>query len=362
MAPHRVDRRARRSRATGAISTLLISAVLLAATPAEAAPPPSNSADAVRQLHEVADQAEIRTEEWKAAREALAGKQQELAASDADAARAAAAAADARADQQRYRGTVDTLAAVSFQGGSLNQLSAFVLSKSPQDFLDRASALDLLARNGNAAIAGLTRAVAATSVEEQRTATAKDHASRAAAAATRLTAETAARADDMSRQVDAAKAALAALTAADRARLAASDPPATHQPKQPGSGGLTGPLPPVSGAAAVALRAALNKIGSSYVWGAKGPDTFDCSGLAYWAYRQAGVAIGGSTSTQTSNGFAVSRSGIQPGDLVFFYSPVHHVGIAVDGNRVVHAPDFGQTVKISAIDAMPFNSARRVTG
>lgn len=363
MAPHRVQR----AISGAVISTLAVVAVGLASAPAGADPlPPQNTSDALTHLRDVSNQAEILTEQWKSAQEALDGKRQELAQATRGADQAKAAADEARAQQRQYQGKVDTLADVSFQGGRLNQLSAFLVSTSPQDFLDRASALDVLARNNNAAIGGLSAAVAKTGAEETRTKDAQGRARQAADDANRLAGDVAQRAQDMGRQVDAAKAALAALTQADRQKLAGPGPPSeAHPPKQgPGGGGpaTQEPTPPASGAGAVALRAALGKIGSSYVWGAKGPSTFDCSGLVYWAYQQAGIAIGGSTSTQVSNGISVSRSNIQPGDLVFFYSPVHHVGIAVDGNRVVHAPDFGQTVKISPIDAMPFDSARRVTG
>lgn len=354
MAPHRPTR----VLPPVLINALVLAAVGLAAAPALADPaPPQNTSAALKQLQDVSSQAEIVTEQWKSAQEAQAGKQRELTAAEQDAARASTAADQARAEQQRYRGTVDTLASATYQGASLTELSAFLASSSPQDFLDRASALDLVARNTNTAVAGLTAAVAKTGAEEQRTTTARGQAQAAAADAARLAGDVAARAAAMGRKVDAAKAALAALTAADKARLA--DPGPASPPSS-----SAGPVLPVpsSGVGAAAVRAALSKIGSPYVWGAKGPSSFDCSGLAYWAYQQAGVAIGGSTSSQIFNGVGVSRSAIAPGDLVFFYSPVHHVGIAVDGNHVVHAPDFGQTVKISPIDAMPFNSARRVTG
>jgi cell wall-associated NlpC family hydrolase len=101
------------------------------------------------------------------------------------------------------------------------------------------------------------------------------------------------------------------------------------------------------GRAARAVRAALNKLGRPYVWGAAGPDRFDCSGLVQWAYAQAGVRLHRTTYEQIHDGVPVSRSDVRPGDLVFPHTG--HVQLAIGGGMVVEAPQPGSTVRISRI-------------
>lgn len=110
-------------------------------------------------------------------------------------------------------------------------------------------------------------------------------------------------------------------------------------------GGLR--LPSPSSRAGIAVRAALSKLGRPYVWGATGPNQFDCSGLVQWAYRQAGVPLDRTTYGQINDGVAVPRSQIRPGDLVFPHSG--HVQMAIGNGMVVEAPHAGATVRISPL-------------
>lgn len=97
--------------------------------------------------------------------------------------------------------------------------------------------------------------------------------------------------------------------------------------------------------AARAVRAALSKIGRPYVWGAGGPDRFDCSGLVQWAYGQVGVRLHRTTYEQIHDGIPVARSQVRPGDLVFPHTG--HVQMAIGNGLVVEAPQPGATVQIS---------------
>jgi peptidoglycan DL-endopeptidase CwlO len=112
--------------------------------------------------------------------------------------------------------------------------------------------------------------------------------------------------------------------------------------------------------AAAAVAYAYSKLGSPYVWGATGPDAFDCSGLAQAAYRSAGVSIPRTTYAQIDAGRRVARSELQPGDLVFFYSGISHVGIYIGNGQMIHAPNPSAPVRIAPIDEMPFAGATRV--
>lgn len=104
-------------------------------------------------------------------------------------------------------------------------------------------------------------------------------------------------------------------------------------------------VPAPGSRAEIAVRAALSRLGMPYVWGATGPDRFDCSGLVQWAYRQAGISLDRTTYDQIHDGFAVPRTHVQPGDLVFPHAG--HVQMAIGNGMVVEAPHAGANVRIS---------------
>ncbi|HEX2073823.1 MAG TPA: NlpC/P60 family protein [Geodermatophilus sp.] len=113
-------------------------------------------------------------------------------------------------------------------------------------------------------------------------------------------------------------------------------------------------------AAQIAVETALAQVGDPYKWGGSGPNAFDCSGLTSFAYKAAGKAIPRTSRAQAGFGTPVSKANLQPGDLVFFYSPVSHVGLYIGNGKMVHSSTYGQPVKVTNIDSMPgYNSARR---
>jgi cell wall-associated NlpC family hydrolase len=116
--------------------------------------------------------------------------------------------------------------------------------------------------------------------------------------------------------------------------------------------------PAVSGGSA--MNRALSKVGSPYRWGATGPNAFDCSGLVTWAYKSSGVSLPRTSQAMSRVGAPVSRTELRPGDLVFFYRPVSHVGIYVGDGKIVHASSRKNPVKVSDMSRMRYNSARRV--
>ncbi|MDV6278822.1 C40 family peptidase [Rhodococcus erythropolis] len=107
-----------------------------------------------------------------------------------------------------------------------------------------------------------------------------------------------------------------------------------------------------------ALTYAEGKLGAPYVWGASGPDTFDCSGLMQWAYQQVGIDIPRTSQAQETSGERVALDALQPGDLVFF-SNGEHVGMYTGDGTVIHAPTSGDHVKFTPVSAMTANTARR---
>ncbi|MGW4327225.1 C40 family peptidase [Nocardia sp. NPDC004573] len=133
-------------------------------------------------------------------------------------------------------------------------------------------------------------------------------------------------------------------------------PPGVPGLELPGPAPLPFVAPKSSGD--IALDAALSKVGSPYVYGAAGPNAFDCSGLVQWSYRQAGVELPRTSGAQLAAGSPVSLDDLRPGDLVSFYGGGHSGLYAGDGN-VVHASTSGQPVKVAPISSMPVAGARR---
>jgi cell wall-associated NlpC family hydrolase len=125
-------------------------------------------------------------------------------------------------------------------------------------------------------------------------------------------------------------------------------------------GGTTVPSSvPASGRAAAAVQYAMAQVGDAYVYGAAGPSAFDCSGLTMMAWAQAGVALPHSSSAQYSSGARVSSSDLQPGDLVFYYSPISHVGMYIGNGLIVHAANPSSGVRVAELYSMPYVGAVR---
>ena len=109
-----------------------------------------------------------------------------------------------------------------------------------------------------------------------------------------------------------------------------------------------------------AMQQALGKVGSKYRYGASGPNAFDCSGLVSWAFKNSGKSLPRTSKAMSRVGTPVSKSALQPGDLVFFYGGPSHVGIYVGNGKIVHASNPRHPVRVADMKSMPFHSARRV--
>jgi peptidoglycan DL-endopeptidase CwlO len=155
-----------------------------------------------------------------------------------------------------------------------------------------------------------------------------------------------AQAREQAREEAARRAALEAAAAAspDPAPAAAAATPTAHASNP---------------SAQVAVDAALSQVGKPYQWGAAGPDAYDCSGLTMWAWAQAGVSLPHNSSMQYAATARVSQSDAQPGDLLFFGSPIHHVGMYVGGGQMVEAPYSGQSVRVVSSARSDFVGAGR---
>jgi cell wall-associated NlpC family hydrolase len=119
-------------------------------------------------------------------------------------------------------------------------------------------------------------------------------------------------------------------------------------------------LPEATNVGTTALRAALTQRGKPYVWGAAGPDSYDCSGLVLWAFAQEGISLPHYTGDQWNSGMHVSRADLEPGDLVFFFADISHVGIYIGNGLMVDAPSTGQVVQVQPVFWDSFVGAVRI--
>ncbi|RJQ88106.1 C40 family peptidase [Amycolatopsis panacis] len=343
---------------SGALAAASVIAVVTVAQPTAASaapipalqtPPESGGSDALAKYRDLSAQAEKANEDLLKAQDDLAAKQKDLDKADGDVTTAHSSAATAAADEAKFKVDVDKFAGASFLSGvQMNKLSALLAGSSTQDFLDRSAALDQIAAEKDAALQRLAGAVKQAKDAETLAADAAKRATAARDAAKKLADDITAKKKTLQDQLDQLKNTKPALSAADK----------TLQGDQGGEAPANIKAP--SAAAQVALQAALSKLGSAYVWGATGPSTFDCSGLMQWAYKQAGITLPRSSSAQSTFGTPIPKDQLQPGDLVFYYTPVSHVGMVVSEGKMVHAPTSGDVVKISPLQSQ-YVGARRVT-
>ena len=119
-------------------------------------------------------------------------------------------------------------------------------------------------------------------------------------------------------------------------------------------------IPTANTVGAQALQAAISRLGYPYIWGAAGPTSFDCSGLVMWAYQQVGISLPHFTVSQYNSGVHVSRNDLEPGDLVFFFPNISHVGMYIGNGMMIDAPNFGEDVKVQPIYWNEFVGAVRI--
>lgn len=157
-----------------------------------------------------------------------------------------------------------------------------------------------------------------------------------------------------------AKGELGTLVAAEQARRDAADRARTSSAMRASRSRSFGPPPPVGKGASFAVNAAMAQLGKPYQWGGSGPDTFDCSGLTMYAWRYGGVGLPHSAAAQYSSTAHISLADIQPGDLLFYGSPISHVGIYVGGGQMINAPHTGDVVRYASINhgGMPVGIGR----
>jgi peptidoglycan DL-endopeptidase CwlO len=163
-------------------------------------------------------------------------------------------------------------------------------------------------------------------------------------------------------RVRAAEAERQRVQAAIEARRAAAAAAASSPKRSAGNGTPRHVPPPPSAGALGAVEQAKSQVGVRYRWGQDDPASgFDCSGLTSWAWARAGVSLPHSSRAQYAALAKVDPEDLQPGDLVFFGSPIHHVGLYIGGGQMVHAPHSGANVRVDTIYRNNLRGGARVT-
>ncbi|MFI6347003.1 NlpC/P60 family protein [Streptomyces sp. NPDC050560] len=311
--------------ALSAVSAVTATAATLVA-PATAAPPerpPGSPAEIGRLYHE----AETATEAYNAVHERVTALGRRVAGARDELARGKQRVNDLR-DQ------IAPLARAEYRSGGVDPALRLLLSSDPDGYLDRAETLGRIGQRRVSELAALRTAQRTLSQREAET-------------------------ERKLRELTASRAALARHKRTVARKIAAVRRLVGHRERQGGGSAAQWPTG-VSGRAAAAVAAARSAIGSPYVWGASGPNAFDCSGLMQWAYAKAGISLPRTSQQQRYAGRSVPLSQARPGDLVAYRQDASHIAMYIGGGMVVHAPHPGARVRTDPVGMLPISSVTRV--
>ena len=307
---------------------------MLSPNPTFAKPSIHHAKATAQQLYHQAEQASERynkaADQLKAARTRLSSLQGDLDRQQA------------KVDQVRKQ--VASSVVSQYQGQALSTTTQAFLSKNPDAFLNQLATVSQFNDQRSQMMADFA-------VQEKQLELRKQAAKRELAQIAKTKEQLAAEKAQIHKKAAAAKALLDRLQAEAAARTAtvsrsASRPPLTNVS--------------VSGSAAAVVSFAEAQLGDAYVYGATGPDAWDCSGLTMGAWAQAGVSLPHNAAAQMSYGTPVSESELQPGDLVFYYQPVSHVGIYIGNGQIVTAENPSVGVVTAPVNSMPYSGAVRI--
>ncbi|WP_457471988.1 NlpC/P60 family protein [Streptomyces sp. TE4109] len=380
MASHRKPRPRVRTTApaVGLTTAALASVTLLSTQSAVAAPGPKPRVEDVqKKVDDLYRQAGTATQQYNQAKEASATQRAKVDALLDDVAERADKLNDARR-------TLGTYAAAQYRNGSIAPSATFFLADDPQSYFDQSQLMDRMTSRQQKAItdfrtqqvkAAKKRSEAVRSLETLTTTQATLRTSKqdvqkklgeARTLLSKLTAEEKARLAEIERKKEAeAKRKAEELAKQQAAAKAEADREAEEAAKEPGggsgtgTGSGTGSDSDATTKAAKVLAFARAQIGKPYVWGATGPASYDCSGLTQAAWKAAGVDIPRTTWDQVKIGTRVATADLRPGDLVFFYDDISHVGIYKGDGMMIHAPKPGANVREESIYYMPIYGSVR---
>ncbi|WP_210438149.1 C40 family peptidase [Nocardioides xinjiangensis] len=305
------------------------------ATPAQADPDIEDVKARVDRLYHEAEAAQERLHDAKLE---LAALRRDLAGLEADQERQ-----DERLDAVRAQ--VSDAVVRQLEGEGISTVGQIVVSEDPGSFLDSLSTMSSFNDLQSSLLADYDIQLEALEIRREAT----DDRTREIA---QLTDQLSTERSTVDEKLADAEELLADLEAEERERLLASRGSARVPSAVQSS-------VPASGRAAAAVQYAMSQVGDAYVYGAMGENAFDCSGLTMRAWAQAGVSLPHSSSAQFGSGPRIAASDLQPGDLVFYYSPISHVGMYIGNGMIVHAANPGTGVAVSGLYSMPYVGAVR---
>ncbi|WP_372729028.1 NlpC/P60 family protein [Nocardioides sp.] len=321
-----------RNRLITALSALALATVvgLVPTTSAQAEPRIDDVKTRVDRLYHEAEQA---SERFNDARIELAELRSDLSSLKAD---------QTRQDErlQRVRAQVQESILRQYEGRNLSVVGQVVVSEDPGAFLAELSTMSAFNDVQSQLLGEFSTERKALQIRREAT---EKRADQVAATERRLAAEQKTIEDKLAE----AKSLLSRLEAEEREAMVSRD--SARVPTDV----------PVSGRAAAAVRYAMAQVGKSYVYGAAGPNSFDCSGLTMMAWAQAGVSLPHSSGAQYSSGPRIAASDLRPGDLVFYYSPISHVGMYIGNGMIVDAANPRSGVRVTGLYSMPYVGAVR---
>ncbi|MFB7081562.1 NlpC/P60 family protein [Streptomyces sp. NPDC056308] len=380
MASHRKPRTRMRTTtpAVGLTTAALASVTLLSTQSATAAPAPKPGIEDVqKKVDDLYRQAGTATQRYNQAKEASAAQRTKVDALLDDVAK--------RADKvNEARRALGAYAAAQYRTGSLTPSATFFLADDPQSYFDQSQLMNRMTAQQQKAVtdfraqqakASKKRAEAVRSLETLTTTQATLRTSKqnvqqklgeAQTMRSKLTAEEKARLAALERKKEAeAERKAEELARQQAAAKAEADRKAEEAAKAAGSGSGTGAGAGTGSNSSATTKAekvlafARAQLGKPYVWGATGPSSYDCSGLTQAAWKAAGVDIPRTTWDQVKIGTKVATADLRPGDLVFFYDDISHVGIYKGDGMMIHAPKPGANVREESIYYMPIYGSVR---
>jgi cell wall-associated NlpC family hydrolase len=251
-----------------------------------------------------------------------------------------------QADINDLRNALGATATAQYRNGVVTPAVRLFLSSDPEGYLDKAAMLDRASQRQM----DLMRQVQSTqrAIDQQR-----DEATTKLRQLSTTREELKNRKREIQGKLAQARRLLNTLSTEQKAQRAAEQAQANRASERASLGSQTS----ASRRAAAAFAAAKSRLGMPYVWGAEGPNSFDCSGLTSWAFRQAGVTIPRTSQAQAKVGTRInSLSALRPGDLVVMRNDLSHIGFYAGNGQILHAPKPGASVRYESISrsGMPF--------
>ncbi|SSC23368.1 Endopeptidase, NLPC/P60 [Klenkia terrae] len=325
----------------------VVTGVLLTLATGPAVAVPATAAEAAAAVTQTAQQVEVLSEQVNDAELAVADQQALVATADT-----AVQVADAAVSQLQPQ--VDAIVRSGFVDGVPSGLETVLTSGSADEMLDRVSTISQLTDHTDAVLGEVAAA-------RQVAADARAAAAAAQSAADAALADLQAQQDQLNSQLARYQADFALLSAVEQAAVTRTAVGPEVDADATAAAAAAAPAAAPTEAAAIAVQTGLAQVGKPYVVGGAGPGGFDCSGLTQFAYAAAGLSLPHSSRTQSGMGAPVARQDLQPGDLVYYYSPVSHIGLYIGNGQMVHASVSSRPVAVTSVDMPGYAGARRPT-